>query len=488
MAATSQIYLSLRNFRFKHRLKVPVFAILLLLSFPSLTAQQSNTMYLLHNIPQSNLLNPAVQLRCNFFAGIPLLGTVHADYANTSFTYNDIASGTDWQFDEVYNMLNRMNTVSVDIAAYPLYLGFRRDKSYFTFSIAERFRSYNSFSRNLIGMLLYGNTQYIGESARFNNTRLNAAYYREYAAGWSYRYDRETYLGARAKLLFGKANFSTGASRVRIGTDFETFDLTVRGNVKFNNSFPISIWQNNIGEIDSINLQEINYFRMFMNPRNVGLAFDIGIVHEYERNITLSASLIDVGFMFWTDDLYNIGAEVDFLYAGASESTDFSTAAYFRDLSDSIANDIIYDVTQRPFLTPLPLQLFLGGAYEYNKNLSFGLTIRNLFVNRRLHTSLTASANIEFLDFFQGSLSWTYRNNTLRNVGAALAYTGQGIQFFAASDNLLGFIQPLDTRSLNLRFGVNLMLGCPIEFFKFKGDERSMIPCPANQKKSRKKN
>ena len=37
----------------------------------------------------------------------------------------------------------------------------------------------------------------------------------------------------------------------------------------------------------------------------------------------------------------------------------------------------------------------------------------------------------------------------------------KGIPFHAVTDNLLGFFYPFDTRTLNLRAGLNLMLGCP---------------------------
>jgi hypothetical protein len=56
--------------------------------------------------------------------------------------------------------------------------------------------------------------------------------------------------------------------------------------------------------------------------------------------------------------------------------------------------------------------------------------------------------------------SWSYLNRTPYNIGAALAYTGRGFQFHVSSDNLIGFFYPFDTRTLHLRAGLNLMLGC----------------------------
>lgn len=469
------------------KLRSPLAILLFLFTVLTLQAQQANTLFLLHSIPQSNQLNPAVQLKCKYFIGLPVLGTMHVNYSNSSFTYNDLANGEVLELDEVYNSLNRMNMVSAEVIAYPLSLGYREGSSYFTFSIADRFTTYNSFSRKMAGMLLYGNTQYIGETARFNNTRINGTWFREYSAGWSLRYDRITTVGARAKLLFGKASLHTGSSRVSLGTDVETFDLSITGDVTLNSSFPLILNQNSAGTITSIDVRDPDYLKLLLNPWNVGLAADLGVIHEYSNNITLSASLLDLGMILWTDELYNINAEVDFLYEGVSEGTDFSTAAYFRDLSDSIAGDIIYDVTRRPYVSVLPTQLILGGAYQYNTYVSLGAVMRNVLVNRRISSSVTASVNVSFRERFQGSLSWSYLNNTLMNVGAGLAYTGRGMQLYAVSDNFLGFIRPLDTRTVNFRFGMNLMLGCPVNFNRSLSDERSMVPCPPGAKKKFRK-
>lgn len=468
-------------------LKKPQFSIrifLFLFLFPGqvlpLVAQQSNTLYLMHSVPQSNQLNPAVQIRCNFFVGIPGLNTLHMNYSNSAFNYNDLTSDNLLALDDVYNMLYRINMVSVEAVAYPISLGLKRNGNYFTFSVAERFGSYTTYSKKLAGLALYGNTQYVGEIARVNNTRVNTTYYREYSVGWSVDWNPYTTFGIRGKLLFGKANLNTGPSRVSLGTDEETFDLTVKGNVTLNSSLPVILTMNDAGAITGIDLKEFTYPGLLFNPRNPGVAADFGVIHEYSNDITLSASLLDLGLIVWTDELYNINAEVDFLYEGVQEGTDFSAAAYFRDLSDSVVNDIIYDVTQKPYISPLPAQLFLGASYQWKKHIELGIVMRNVWVNRGIKSSLTVSANAAFMKILQASLSWSYLNNSPLHFGAGLAYVGRGLQIYAVTDNIPGLFLPLDARTINLRFGMNLMLGCPKKLSRGRNKERSMVPCPPN--------
>ncbi|MFC2089697.1 DUF5723 family protein [Bacteroidota bacterium] len=446
-------------------------------------AQQSNTLFLLHEIPQSNLLNPAVQPECEWFIGIPLMNTLHIDYSNSSFTYNTLASGNQLMLDDVYSRLKRRNMISTDIQAYPISAGYHFNNNYYYFSIADRFTATASFSKKLAGLFLYGNEPFVGDPIKLNNNRLSAMYYREYSAGWAFEWDRFTSLGLRAKLLFGKGNFYTGSSRVTFGTDGETFDLTVKGNVSMNSSFPISLTVNSDSAITAVDLLDLSYFSLLMNPRNVGFAADFGLINRFNKEWTLSLSVLDLGMLLWTDDVYNIKSQVDFLYKGAQEGTDFSAAAYFRDLSDSLVHDIIYDVTRRPYISPMPTQVFLGAEYHWKKNINLGLVMRNVLVNRRIRSSMTASMNTTFIKRIHTSVSWTYMNNSFLNLGGGLAYSGRGLQVYAVSDNIIGLFKPLDARSVNLRFGMNILMGCPVNYNKVRKQEYSMLPCPTNQLK-----
>jgi hypothetical protein len=433
---------------------------------------------MMHSVPQSNLLNPAVQPDCRLFIGLPAMSTLYLNYSNSSFVYNQLVSDDTLQLNAVFNRLYSNNLISVEAAAYLLSAGYRKEHDYFTFSVAYRAYAHLSFPRDLVGLALFGNAQYTGRELRLRNTRMNAAYFREYSAGWSRETDRSTTLGMRGKLLFGKINFHTGKSQVGLGTDFETFDLSMQGELGLNSSFPVVLDINEAGLIAGAEFEEPDYRAMLMNPRNVGLAADFGVVHQYSDNVNLSASLLDVGMILWTDDLYNLNGAVDFEYTGVSDEADFSLAGYYRDISDSIVEDVIYEISRERYVTALPAQLFLGGTYRWRKNVDLGMVLRSVLVNRRVSTSFTTSANLHLSDHLHASVSWSLLNNSFMNAGVGVAYTGMGVQMYAVSDNVVGFFRPLDTRTINLRFGVNLMFGCPRNYFRSREPKRSMVPCP----------
>ena len=468
-----------------------------------LSGQQNNTLYLLHEVVQSGQLNPAVQPGCKLYVGIPGLNTLQVDYSNSALAYNDIVRGDSMILDNAYNRLGRNNLISAELFLSPVAVGYRYENHYFSFSIQERAYTHNSFSRNLPGLLLDGNFEDRGSVMRIRNTRLNAAWFRSYSAGWSMQYDPYTAFGIRANLMFGKVNLHTGRSLVTLGTDGETFNLDLAGDIELDASFPMEINLDNTGWISSIQPGQIDIPGMILNRRNVGFSTDIGIIHQLNDELTLSASILDLGFILWRDEVNNGYGSVDFSYEGVTTGLDFTSPSFYRELYDSTLNAMDYGFIQDSYLTPLPLKIYLGASYQWTENISFGGVSRITIANRIISPSLTAVTRATLLNNIQATISWSYMNRSINNFGAGLAYTGKGFQVHMITDNFLGFIKPLGTQTLNFRLGMNLMLGCPREKGqKVRGTSsygaksgpsintsgHSMVPCPKKQLKKQREN
>ena len=435
----------------------------LLLTGISLHGQQSNTFYLMHDVPQSNLLNPAVQLACKWYIGLPAIASTYSKYSNTAFTYNDLAGGANSNFESLYKQLHKTDLISFEAGANLISLGYRHNSNYFTINIADRMSINNTLPRDLSGLALFGNGQFIGKTADLSGLRVNGLYFREYAFGYSRVLDIFTTLGIRLKLLFGKANVYSENSQIGLTTDENSFDLHLAGNYTISSSLPITINYDSAGNISGVSPEEeIDYRSAMLNRQNEGFAIDFGVIYHYNSKITLSASLLDLGIINWKSDLNTINLQGSFDYTGAHPDTDFSSGgAYLTDLRDSLYDAFDVTVSNYPYYSWLPTQLFLGGTYHLKPNIYLGLTNRNVIFRKKIHSSFTLSANADVSNRLLASVSWSYLNNSIKNIGVGLAVHGNGMQFHIVSDNILGYLQPFDTRSVNLRVGFNLMLGCP---------------------------
>ena len=427
----------------------------------TLHGQQGNTFYLMHQVPQSNLLNPAVQAMCKWYVGIPLLASTHLSYGNTAFTYNDLAGSDTWNLEGTVAQMHRRDLYHAEAAVQLITLGYKRNRSYFTFHIAERSHLYSVVPGDLASTLVYGNGPTIGETLPFRSLRPGGYYQREYGVGLSRVVDRTLTLGARAKLLFGKANLYPGSSDLHFYTEPSTFNLMLEGAYLMNSSFPVTIIQDPEGNITDIRVDDLRYGALLMNRGNPGFAVDLGAIYRLDDQITLAASILDLGFVRWRTDLNNVQTSGTFDFRGVAAETDVVSFDYLEEMVDSLLNSFSEEVSQQPYFSYTPTQVFLAGKYRLREHLELGVVNRNVIFRSKWHSSLTLSLQAELASRFLATASWSYLNNTLANLGAGIAYTGPGMQFHVVTDNLLGFFYPFDTRTLNLRVGINLLLGCP---------------------------
>lgn len=435
--------------------------VLLLSTGITLLAQQSNTFYLMHNTPQSNLLNPAVQISCKYFVGIPVLNSSHFNYSNTAFTYNTLAGSDTWNIEKASKQMHRMDLYTGGAQLNLISLGYRHRSLYFTFNVAENAEFYQTIPGDLAQMAAHGNGPSVGEKARFDGLRPGAYHSRKYSLGVSKVMGPYLTAGLRANLIFGKANLSSGSSKLRAYTNEDNFALLLEGDYTLNSSFPMTITEDAEGNISGIEVDDINPVEYLLNRGNLGFGLDMGMIYRYSDEITLSASVLDLALIRWKTDLNNVQGEGEFEYSGTDLSIDITSRDFLNEMLDSILNTIDVNTSRNSYTYVMPTQVFLAGSYQYSERLSLGLVNRNVIYRSKLHSSFTLSAQTELIKKFTGVLSWSYLNNSLLNIGIGLAWHGKGIQFHAVTDNLAGFFYPFDTRTLNLRFGFNLMLGCP---------------------------
>jgi hypothetical protein len=418
-------------------------------------------MYLMHNIPQTSFLNPAVQINCRWFLGIPGLSSTHVAYGNTAFTYLDLAEGDTWNLEKVERQTHRVDLYGSELSMQILALGYRHTYNYFTFSVDDRAHLYQAIPGELVSTLVKGNYPLAGDYSNFSALRSYGTYLRQYTLGVSRVLSRSLKAGVRIKLLFGKADISVGRSDISLSTAEDNFDLLAHGNYRINASLPLTVVQNADGHITGITWNEVDYLSFLLNRRNPGIAMDFGLIYKYDPKLTLSASLLDVGALRWRTDLNNINSTGTFVYDEIEGSGDVISTTFLDELIDTLQSAFDVTVSQQAFTSLLPAQVFLGASYQLREDLSLGLVSRNILLRSKLYSSLTLSASTGLTRHLRGTLSWSYLNRSIRNIGAVLALQGEGFQFHLATDNLIGFMQPFDTRTLNFRMGFNVLFGCP---------------------------
>jgi hypothetical protein len=428
-------------------------------------AQHNPSMFLLYQVPQSNLLNPAIPLECPWYVGLPVLSSVHVDVANSLTTYNQLFrkhAGTSRtiELEHAVAAMHRRDYFGGETHIQLLALGHRWGENSITFTLTEKDNLPLTLPGRGVQLLWNGNTPYEGKKAGLEGTGAFLSHYREYAVGWSHHTAGGLHIGLRGKLLFGKLNLSTAANHLNVTTDDRTYDLAFRGDFRLNSSLPVIVITNPDGTLNDIILDEsVTPLQMIFNGRNPGLAVDAGIIVPYGERWTLSASVLDLGFIRWRSYLNNMQGKGSFVYRGLEEIPQ-DGEGYFDDLLNDLTESMNIEYVQEAYTTFLPPRVLAGADYRVNSVLSGGLTAEALFLRTKMVSSFTFSGQYRPANAFTLLRSYTLQYHSFDNLGAGLVFGRDPVQFYIVTTNIPGMIRPLDTRSVNLRFGLNILLGC----------------------------
>jgi hypothetical protein len=140
---------------------------MLFTGFTSISAQHNSTTYYMNTLPQSTLLNPANQPDCNFYLSLPGLSfdiqnsVLNFDNlykwdpeAGKYYTPFDDSLATLADEDAFLGKFKSVNTFSTDLNVSLFGLGFSVGNDYFSFHVAQRFRSNFDYPDDLCVFLL----------------------------------------------------------------------------------------------------------------------------------------------------------------------------------------------------------------------------------------------------------------------------------------------------------------------------------------------
>jgi hypothetical protein len=441
--------------------------LILILIVTDLPAQQSNTLFFMHSLPESNFINPAVQNGCKLFIGVPVISSIHMHVSNSGFTANQllkkVSGGYVLDAEGVRNKLAPRNIMTSELHTTILALGLLKDDKYYTFSIQEKDNIAALYSSDLVTFALKGNTPFEGQWIELNGTGAFLNHVREFAVGVSRVKNKDLTVGIKAKLLFGKLNATTGLSDIRMFTQENTLDLAFVTKAGFNSSLPYSLGDAGNGVYRFDHRYRNDFAGFAFNRKNPGIAFDLGFIYQYSSKLTFSGSLLDLGLIWYRSNLTNYSIKGDYLYQGPGADSMISDR-FLWDIFDGLNANVDLKLGHHSYVYIMDPRLYLGATYKLNKKFDANFLLYNRFLPEKIQTSFTASLTSRPLKNMEASLSWSYMNRSMSNVGFGLAYGRSPVQVYLVSDNILGFILPMSAKNVNVRFGLNLHFGCRDRF------------------------
>lgn len=421
-------------------------------------AQQNITFYFQHQVPHTNLLNPAVQSSCKWYMGVPLISSTHFNFGNNAGSVRDFMQFSEIDQDKFLRVMPRKAQINTEIHLNLVSFGFKRRNVFWSFFINERTDAAVFIPKSIVTIVLKGNRTYEGKQADFSGLAAYGSYVREYSVGWAKTLSPILDIGFHAKLLFGKANINTTQSRNSIFTHPDVFDLTLASDLKFNISSPMILQINQDG---LVNGSEVNTSipAVLFNRSNIGIGIDAGFIKRPSEDITLAGSILDLGFVYWTTNPYRYSHSGDFFYDGP-----LGDSPQFDNYSDDIYSDASSDLNavwnQKNYISFLSPRLYLGYQKKLSTKFAWSATGTAKIYRYKVIPGLSLGLNANLAKSIVCTASFSYLNHSFKNLGLGIVLGNNPFQFYMVSDNIFGLIYPLRYRTINLRTGFVLKFGC----------------------------
>ncbi len=239
--------------------------------------------------------------------------------------------------------------------------------------------------------------------------------FNEIAVGWSGAIGSKWKIGIRAKALFGFGNLSTSRSELEVNTSEELWNI--HADMEFNASLPFAeVVYDEDGNIEDIIIEEeINnmhaaaLFKQSFNAKNFGLGVDLGVDYRPTDRWLLSASVLDIGYIHWTDEVHKVSFKTDYDYTGLEVNPfeftgDLSFGDYvdssFSAMADSLAGGLEF-TPGGAYNSHLNPKLYVGASWWATPNINFGLLSRTDFL-RAVIFVLAIYVAVQFVDAVAG--------------------------------------------------------------------------------------
>lgn len=484
---------------------IGVFFMMLVCSL-SANAQFLRTSYFMEGTHYRQQLNPALTPTRGYF-NLPVIGAVNATVGSTSLGYQDIIDiiddGDDFYTNQDFmDRLKDNNKLNVNFSTEILSAGWYKGKNFWSFNIGLRTDIGANLTKNMFTFL--NEMETIEEKWRNSNydisgQQLNINAYTEVGLGLSRQINRRLTVGARVKALLGIGNMELKLNRVAMNANLPS-------DAKIAQWSDESYWNNvsdPIAEAGKLK-SELNNYHANINVdaelkssfkglelkeeegkeyvtdfdfdsgelgiAGYGFGIDLGASYKILDNLTVSASILDLGFISWSKSSTKIASAnpepinlEGSTYAQMINPDDLQSVPNAVNKLQSDAENYMNLVTQGDVLNYDMLQLEVSDAQEsrksrlastvvvgaeyglFNNKLAVGVLSTTRFVQPETLTELTFSANYRPKSWFNVAVSYSAIQSAGKSFGLGLKlgplFVGTDYMFLGKNSNSVnGFV------------------------------------------------
>ncbi len=427
----------------------------------SAAAQTINSAYFTEDYKFRHMLNPAFGNEQNYVS-IPALGNISVN-THGNFGYRDVImsnpmypSLSDKKMttflnpyisaeDALSGFSTGNNRITGDVSLTILSAGFKAFGGYNTIEINSRTTTGVSLPYELFEFAKNtGNHSY-----NIGDINAHAQSFAEIAFGHSRQINDKLRLGAKLKVLVGLGRADVKMRNMKADLTAEdkwtitgeaTADVSMKGFSYVSEEKEYNI--EGSGTYERVNDVDLDG----VGVGGFGMAIDLGGVYEINEDWTVSASVLDLGFISWTNDMLAENRSKSFVFNGfhdvsvtsdRGEEIDTKVDRYGDQLADFANLTDMGDKGGRS--TGIGATINVGAEYTlpvYRK-VSFGALCTSRINGAYSWTEGRLSANYAPLNWLDGGVSFAV-NSFTTSMGWVLNLHPKGYNFLIGMDHILG--------------------------------------------------
>lgn len=436
-------------------------------------AQYLRSSYFMEGTSARLQLNPGLQPTRGYF-NVPIIGSFNMSASSNVLGTSDIIdlmdSGSDlYSNDKLFDRLKADNRLNVNLNTDILSFGWYRGKGFWSVNVGLRADFGAALAKDMFSMMRTMNGFALEDVAGTNqsyslsNQTLNMKAYAEIGLGYSRRITEKLTVGGRVKVLLGLARAEMNINQFDLNLDVPNPQYTNYADYESRGELSPSDWYgahydysangnvittlkgggmtfDNDGMIEDFDLDAGD-----LGIAGSGFGIDLGASYKVWDNLTVSASILDLGFLKWKESETTVAT----VSGEAHETIDASN--YDRYIGGDFLSFERFDFEEGSpekvkTKTRLYSTLLLAGEYGLlNNKLSVGAMYTARFAEPKTLNELTFLATFRPKNWLNAAISYSPIQASGKSIGLAVKlgplFVGTDYMFFGGnSKSVNGFL------------------------------------------------
>lgn len=452
------------------------FSLILILVILKSVAQNQQILYNFAEIPQTLLLNPALETNYQYNIGVPLLSGVSANIGVTNFALSDVFANDGININdkitETLSNLSIQDFAKINTQIEVLNGGFRlNDKLYLSFGFYEEVDAIGYFPKDIVTLITEGNSAYLNKSFSASQINYKVDVTGVLHFGITKKINERLSFGSRFKIYSSALNVE---SKKNSGT-FTTVQGTNNLYTHYFNNINIEARSSGIVEEETNEYIEDygSYLGNTLLGPNLGLGLDLGVAYKITPQLEFSGSIVDFGFIKHKTNVKNTKVEGNFSYEGIDFLFDSGNSTNYWDIiNNRFQRDLPTTENQESYISWRPTKIYSALKYSFGERRSricyddrykdfytdaFGVQLFGVLRPLGPQMALTAFYEKAITKQIHTKFTYTVDDFSLSNVGAGLSIKMGKLNMYTLVDNILSYRNLSSANHVSLQLGFNLI-------------------------------